>query len=354
MFSLNVDEIRSRYQELEKILTNPQSRSGKPELGKLSKEFKRLGSILQKFDVRARLERSIGDTKELVNSTDRELAELAETELAALREQLLKLDEDISRMTKGQDEDDNEERDCIIEIRAGAGGEEAALFAADLFRMYTKYVEKKNLKWEMLSSHPTGLGGFKEIIFSVEGGHSYALLKYESGVHRVQRVPETEASGRIHTSTVTVAVLPEVEEVEYHIDDKDLKIATYRASGPGGQNVNKVSSAVRITHLPTGTVVACQDERSQHRNKEKAMKILRARLLNMKKLEQEKEIALKRKEQVGTGERSEKIRTYNFPQNRLTDHRANVSVHNLEDVMNGELDKLVSLVSEKLRNHPTA
>jgi peptide chain release factor 1 len=240
-------------------------------------------------------------------------------------------------------------RNCVIEIRAGAGGEEAALFASELFRMYTKYVERKGLKWEMLSSHPTGLGGLKEVVFSVEGDSAYGLLKYESGVHRVQRVPQTEASGRIHTSTVTVAVLPEVEEVEYHIDDNDLKIDTFRASGHGGQNVNKVSSAVRITHLPTGIVVSCQDDRSQHRNREKAMKILRAKLLDMKQAAQDHKISQQRREQVGTGERSEKIRTYNFPQNRITDHRATVSVYNLEQVMGGDLDKLIAAVVDKLR-----
>ncbi len=351
MSGFNIDELRSRYQELEKILADPRSHSSKVELARLSKEFKLLSIILQRWELLQRIEGTIAETQELTRGNDQELVELAELELAELKAQQKKISDEIFQLvTKNAEGIEDADRNCIIEIRAGAGGEEAALFAAELFRMYTKYVEKRNLKWEMLSSHPTGLGGFKEIIFAVEGDSSYGLLKFESGVHRVQRVPVTEASGRIHTSTATVAVLPEVEDVEYHIEEKDLKIDTFRASGHGGQNVNKVSSAVRLTHLPTGIVVSCQDERSQHRNREKAMKILRARLLNIKKLEQEREIAQKRKEQVGTGDRSEKIRTYNFPQNRVTDHRVNVSVYNLEDVMNGDLDKLMSMVAEKLKS----
>ncbi len=348
MSILKIDEIRSRYIELEKALTDPKTLADKGEIQRRSKEFKRIGQILQKYESMQHLEKSIVETKELKKSSDKELVEMAEIELMTLEKQHTKLKEEIVRLSAGRP-DEESERNCIIEIRAGAGGEEAALFAADLFRMYTKYVERKNLKWEMLASHPTGLGGLKEVIFSVEGGNSFNLFKYESGVHRVQRIPETEAAGRKHTSTVTVAVLPEVEEVEYHIDENDLKIDTFRASGHGGQNVNKVSSAVRITHLPSNIVVTCQDERSQHRNREKAMKILRAKLLDIKRREQEREISQQRKEQVGTGDRSEKIRTYNFPQNRVTDHRAEISLYNLEDILDGDLDKLIRGVTEKLK-----
>ncbi len=353
MSTFKLEEFHLRRKELERLLVDPKILADRLELQKLSKEFKRLSRILDQAELIKKLERSITETQELVKADDRELAELAENELAALQQQHDRARDGLIRLTEGGDEDESE-RNCIMEIRAGAGGEEAALFAADLFRMYTKYVEKRNFKWELLSSHPTGLGGLKEVILFIEGSGSYSLFKYESGVHRVQRIPATEASGRIHTSTVTVAVLPEVEDVDYHIEEKDLKIDTFRAGGHGGQNVNKVSSAVRITHLPSGIVVNCQDERSQHRNRDKAMKALRAKLLDIKKREQEREISQQRREQVGSGERSEKIRTYNFPQNRVTDHRVNVSIHNLEDMMDGNLDKLISSVVEKLRQAKTA
>ncbi len=235
----------------------------------------------------------------------------------------------------------------IMEIRAGTGGEEAALFARDLFRMYTKFAEKKGWKIEIMNSHPTGLGGFKEIVFAVEGKDAWDNLKYESGVHRVQRIPVTESGGRIHTSTATVAVLPEVGEVEVKIKPEDLKIQFFRASGPGGQHVNVTDSAVRIIHLPTGITVSCQDERSQHKNRERALRILKAKLLDLERRKKEKEIALKRKSQIKTGERSEKIRTYNFPQNRVTDHRANVSFHRLREILDGDLEEVIEKVKEK-------
>ncbi|MFN3699662.1 MAG: peptide chain release factor 1, partial [Dictyoglomus sp.] len=245
--------------------------------------------------------------------------------------------------------DPNDEKNIIMEIRAGTGGEEAALFAADLFRMYLGYAQKKGWKVEIVSSNPTGLGGYKEIIFIVEGKGAYSRLKFESGVHRVQRVPITESSGRIHTSTATVAVLPEMEEIEIEIDPKDLKIETFRSGGAGGQHVNKTESGVRITHIPSGIVVQCQDERSQHQNREKAMKVLRARLYEYYQREKENEIASQRRAQVGTGERSEKIRTYNFPQRRVTDHRINYSSFQLEEVLAGELDEFIDrlILAEK-------
>ncbi len=348
MSTLNIDEFRKRHQELEKALADPEVLASKLKVKELLKEFNHLDEIIRKYELIKKLEQLIVDTIELKKSNEKEIAELAEAELVDLNSKLSRAKEELTRLVEGK-KDDERERNCIIEIRAGAGGEEAALFAADLFRMYTKFIEKKNLRWEILSSNPTDLGGFKEIIFLVEGDNAYNIFKFESGVHRVQRIPVTEASGRLHTSTATVAVLPEVKDVEYHIDEKDLKIDTFRASGHGGQNVNKVSSAVRITHLPTGLVVSCQDERSQHRNREKAMKVLRAKLLDQKKREQEQKISHQRKEQVGTGERSEKIRTYNFPQNRVTDHRVNVSFYNLEEIIDGDLDKLFTEVAQKLK-----
>ncbi|MEO0142102.1 MAG: peptide chain release factor 1 [candidate division WOR-3 bacterium] len=317
----------------DKILKNPN------EYARLSRQFKKTQQILQKYEAYERILKEIRDTEEILKQPNPELRELAEMELANLKKKLDEIEFQIYQLSNPRY--DEYQKNCIIEIRAGAGGDEATLFAADLFRMYVKYLEKKGLKYEVLSSHPSEIGGYKEIIFQVSGDSAYGTFRFESGVHRVQRIPTTEASGRIHTSTVTIAVLPEIEESQISISPDDLKIDTFRAGGHGGQNVNKVSSAVRITHLPTGIVVTCQDERSQYQNREKAMRILRARLAAIESAKKEEEISRKRRNQIGTGERSEKIRTYNFPQNRVTDHRAGITLYNLQNIMDGELDHLI-------------
>jgi peptide chain release factor 1 len=275
-----------------------------------------------------------------LEEADPEIRELAKAELPALRERLESLEDELKRLLVPRDPNDT--RNVILEIRGGTGGEEASLFAAELFRMYSRYAEEHGWRVEMMSANPTGLGGFKEVIALIEGRGVYSRLKFEGGVHRVQRVPETEGSGRIHTSTVTVAVLAEADEVDVHIDEvKDLRIDVYRSSGPGGQSVNTTDSAVRITHLPTGLVVACQDEKSQHKNKAKGLKILRARLLERAQAEQQAEVAQNRRSMVGTGERSERIRTYNFPQGRVTDHRINLTLYSLDRVMEGEIEPII-------------
>jgi peptide chain release factor 1 len=263
---------------------------------------------------------------------------LEEEELEALGEKKSALERELESLLAPKEEDN---RNVIMEIRAGTGGEESSLFVADLFKMYGKYIQSKGWKLEVMNSHPTGVGGFKEIIFAVEGKNAYLNLKHEKGVHRVQRVPQTESSGRIHTSAATVAVLPEAEEVDVEINPNDLRIDVFRSSGPGGQSVNTTDSAVRITHLPTGIVVTCQDEKSQHKNKAKALRVLRARLLNLAKQEQDEKIAKERRMQIGSGDRSEKVRTYNFPQNRVTDHRSGLTLYKLENVLNGELDEII-------------
>jgi peptide chain release factor 1 len=281
----------------------------------------------------------------LLKGGDAELKELAEEELLTLREKKSALEKELKLLLLPKDP--NDEKNILLEIRAGAGGDEAALFAAELFRMYSRYAELHNWRLEILSINHTGLNGLKEVIALIEGQGAYSRLKYESGVHRVQRVPETEAGGRIHTSTATVAVLPEAEEVEIEINNDELRIDTFRAGGHGGQSVNKLETAVRITHLPTGLAVSCQDEKSQHKNKQKALKILRSRLLDIKVQEQQSQIANDRKSQVGTGDRSEKIRTYNFPQNRVTDHRVGLTLHKLGQIMEGDLQEMI----DHLTNH---
>lgn len=329
----------TRKQEIEKMLADPKILSDSTQTQSLSKEYKDIASLIQAFEAYKANERAIQDTKELTASDDVEIKEMAEHELKKLEKQREKLRHSITYYLVPKDP--SWESTCIVEIRAAAGGEESAIFAADLFRMYTKYIEKKNLKYEVLSSRPSDLKGLKEIIFSVEGESAFRYFRFESGVHRVQRVPVTEASGRLHTSTVTVAVLPEPTEIELKIDPQDLKIDVFRASGHGGQHVNVTDSAVRITHIPTGVTVSCQDERSQLKNKVRAMKILRARILEIKKEEEQKRLGERRRSQIGTGERSEKIRTYNYPQNRVTDHRINLSVHNLTEILEGELDLVI-------------
>ena len=335
-----LEDVERRYNELEGSLTDPAIIGNRKEYARLSKERSDLEDLVQRYRDWKRLSAEIEGHKALLEEADAEIRELAKTELPGMRERLGTLEEDLKRLLLPRDP--NDERNVILEIRAGTGGEEASLFAAELYRMYTRYAEQQGWRTEMMSASPTGLGGFKEVIVLIEGRGAYSRLKYEGGVHRVQRVPVTEASGRIHTSTVTVAVLPEADDVDVHIDEvKDLRIDVFRSSGPGGQSVNTTDSAVRITHLPTGLVVACQDEKSQHKNKAKGLKILRARLLERAQAEQQAEVAESRRSMVGTGERSERIRTYNFPQGRVTDHRINLTLYSLDRVIEGNIEPLI-------------
>jgi peptide chain release factor 1 len=334
-----LQEIEERYEELSRKLADPSVLQDPTTFQRHAKAHAALHPLVEKYRAYQRLMREQDEATALLEeATDPELRALADGELRALKGQREALEREIQELLLPKDPTD--ERGVIMEIRAGAGGNEAALFAADLLRMYTRYAEAARFKVEMLSAHPTGIGGMKEAILAIEGKGAFRRLRHESGVHRVQRVPATEASGRIHTSTVTVAVLPEAEEVDVQIDPKDLQIDVFRASGAGGQHVNVTDSAVRITHIPTGLVVSCQDERSQHKNKAKALKVLRARLLEQARAEQEREIADTRRQQVGTGDRSERIRTYNFPQGRVTDHRIGLTLHNLPGVLDGNLDEL--------------
>jgi peptide chain release factor 1 len=332
-------EVEKRYVELEDLMLDPQLLNQQKEYSRLAKERAELEEIVSVFREWRKVEQGIQDNRELLEEKDEALRELAKEELASLRQRKDELEYQLKLLILPKDPNDT--KNVILEIRAGTGGEEAALFAGDLFRMYTRYAESRRWRVEMMSSNPTGLGGYKEIIVNIEGQGAYSRLKFEGGVHRVQRVPVTEGSGRIHTSAVTVAVLPEADEVEIAIDPKDLRVDVFRSSGPGGQSVNTTDSAVRITHIPTGIVVSCQDEKSQHKNRAKGMKILRARLLERKQEEQRSEIAATRKLMVGSGDRSERIRTYNFPQGRLTDHRINLTLYKLDRVMEGELDDVV-------------
>ncbi len=336
-----LEAISRRYQELGQWLAEPEVFTDPDRVQRYAKERATLTEVVGRYNAWRRLQRTIEETEPLAREgeTDAELQRLAAQELEQLRRQQAGLEAELTALLLPKDPRD--QKNVLIEIRAGTGGEEAALFAAELMRMYTKYAEPRKWRVELMSSSPTGLGGFKEVVISVEGRGVFSRLKFESGVHRVQRVPETEASGRIHTSTVTVAVLPEVEEVELQIDPNELRVDTYCASGPGGQGVNTTHSAVRITHLPTGVVVTCQDERSQIKNKAKAMRVLRARLLETAQATQDAEIAKDRRMQIGSGDRSEKIRTYNFPQNRMTDHRIGMTLRRLAEVMDGDLDELL-------------
>ncbi len=330
-----------RYEEINHKLSDPSVIANQDEYRKLMKEHSDLGEIVEKYREYKKVKKDIDDAREILQDkqADQEFREMVQMELKDCEEQIEGIEKDLKILLVPKDP--NDDRSVIVEIRGGAGGEEAALFAAVLFRMYTRYAERKRWKVEMLDSNPTELGGFKEVVFAIEARGAYSRLKFESGVHRVQRVPSTEASGRIHTSTITVAVLAEVDDVEVDINPTDLQIDTYRAGGAGGQHINKTESAIRITHMPTGIVVTCQDERSQHKNKDKAMKVLRSKLYEMAQEQQNSEVAQARRSQVGTGDRSERIRTYNYPQGRVTDHRIGLTLYKLNEIVDGDIDEVI-------------
>ena len=333
--------IEERYEEINRRLMDPNVVSDQNAYRDLMKEYKNLTPIVEKFRAYKKAAGDLEEARSLLDGggLDHDFKELLEEEYASAKASMETLAEEIKILLLPRDP--NDDKNVILEIRGGAGGEEAALFVNSLYRMYTMYAEARGWKTEVVYANPTELGGYKEISFSISGDGAYSRLKYESGVHRVQRVPETETQGRIHTSTVTVAVLPEAEEVEFEINPTDLQIDTFRSSGAGGQHINKTESAIRITHIPTGVVVECQDERSQIKNKEKAMKVLRSRLYDAKVREQNAAIAAERKRQVGTGDRSERIRTYNYPQGRVTDHRIGLSLYSLDAFLNGDLDEMI-------------
>ncbi len=336
-----LENVEEKYRRLTLSLSDPALVSNPQKIKEIAKERAELEPLIRKYEELKRVRKQIRDSEGLLaaKDTEAEIRSLAETELAELRTREKKVEDELKILLLPKDPHD--ERNVILEIRAGAGGDESSLFAQDLFRMYSRYAESRGWQLEVLGTSLSPIGGFKEIIAGIRGKNVYSSLKHESGVHRVQRVPRTEASGRIHTSTVTVAVLPEADEVDVKLDPKDLRIEAFGASGPGGQNVNRNYTAIRVTHLPSGLVVSCQDEKSQHRNKEKALRILRSRLMDIATRERDEKIARSRKSQVGTGERSEKIRTYNFPQSRVTDHRINLTTHNLQAVMDGELGEII-------------
>lgn len=336
--------VEARYEDVSAKLADSAVINDPEQLKKLMKEHKSLSPVVEKYREYISVKKNCEEAKALLDSSgsDKELRELAEEECLDCKERLEVLSDELRVLLLPKDP--NDDRNVIVEIRGGAGGEEAALFAGVLTRMYTMYAESKRWRIEMIGANETELGGYKEVSFMVEGEGAYSRLKYESGVHRVQRVPETESQGRIQTSTVTVAVLPEAEEVEFEINPADLQIDTYRSGGAGGQHVNKTESAIRITHLPTGVVVECQDERSQYKNKEKAMKVLRSRLYERMIQEQTDAIASDRRAQVGTGDRSERIRTYNYPQGRVTDHRIGLTLYKLDSILNGNLDELIDAI----------
>lgn len=338
----NLADIDEKLMGLEHQLSDASLMSDQKKYQQVAREHSHVSKLNKLYQEYLAVGKDIAGNKELLEDeeTDSELTELAELELEELTAKIKNIEEAIQVLLLPKDP--NDEKNTLLEIRAGTGGDEAALFVADLFRMYSRYAENNNWKVEVMSSNPIGIGGFKEIIALISGDSVYSRLKYESGVHRVQRVPETETQGRIHTSAVTVAIIPEAEEVELHIEPNELKFDVYRAQGPGGQSVNTTDSAVRITHLPTGLVVTCQDEKSQHKNKAKALQVMRARLLDKIQQEQHDKISEDRKSQVGTGDRSERIRTYNFPQGRLTDHRINLTLYKLEQVLSGMLDDVIT------------
>jgi len=337
--------IKEKYQKLTQSLSDPALISNPHKIKEIAKERAELEPIVKKYDDYLKIKKDIQESEEILADplSETDLKKLAEAELRTLLEKEEKIKKELKILLLPKDP--NDEKNVFLEIRAGAGGDEASLFAQDLYRMYARFAEKKGWKLEVMSTSFSPIGGLKEIIVNIRGQRVYSQLKYESGVHRVQRVPQTEASGRIHTSTVTVAVLPEADEVEVKLDPKDLRIEAFGASGPGGQNVNRNYTAVRVTHKPSSLVVSCQDEKSQHRNKEKALRILRSRLLDIAQREQQQQIAQNRRSQVGSGERSEKIRTYNFPQSRVTDHRLNLTLHKLDSILDGNLEELIEALT---------
>ncbi len=348
-------EVKRRYEEINQLLMDPTVINDNTRYRNLMKEYKNLTPLIEKFDQYTRAKENFDEAVMMLDEggLEPEFKEMVQMQYDESKEQIEQYSQELKILLLPKDE--NDDRNVIIEIRGGAGGEEAALFAYNLYRMYNMYADSKGWKTEILSLNETELGGFKEVSFSIEGESVYSRFKFESGVHRVQRVPDTETQGRIHTSTVTVAVMLEVDDVEIDINPADLKIDTFRSSGAGGQHVNKTSSAIRVTHLPTGLVVECQDERSQHKNRDKALKVLRSRLYDIEKQKQDAEVAQERKSQVGTGDRSERIRTYNYPQGRLTDHRIGLTIYRLEQVLNGDLDEVIDALvtadqAEKLKS----
>ncbi len=341
-------EIENKYEELSSRLSDPSVINDRDKYQKYTKSYSDLGFIVSKYREYQKILSDLSDAKEMLNTEyDPEMKKFAKDEITRLQENEHELMDQLKLLLVPKDP--NDEKNVVLEIRAGTGGDEATLFAQEIFRMYSRFAEIKGWKIEILEANITGVGGFKEVIAMIEGNGVYSELKYESGVHRVQRVPATEASGRVHTSAVTVAVLPEAEEVDVDIDEADLRIDRFCSSGPGGQSVNTTMSAIRITHLPTGLVVSCQDEKSQHKNKAQALRVLRSRLLDLKIQEQHDERAANRKQQVGSGDRSQKIRTYNFPQNRVTDHRIGLTLHKLDTIMEGQLKELVESLNAYFR-----
>jgi peptide chain release factor 1 len=337
-----LSEIQEKFRDIEKRLSRPDIVQKQEEYVRLTKERSALEPLVGLIGIYKDVLANIDEAEKMLHSSDEEMRELAEEELGSSRDRARELEDEIKLLLLPGDP--NDEKNTIMEIRAGTGGDEAALFAGDLYGMYTRYAEKNGWKYEIIDASPTGLGGYKEIIFMIRGDKVYSRLKFESGGHRVQRVPETESGGRIHTSAATVAVLPEAEEVEVEIDPGDIIVDVYRASGAGGQHVNTTESAVRITHKPTGLVVMCQDEKSQHKNRAKAMKVLLARLFDLKLREQEDELSSTRRSLVGSGDRSERIRTYNFPQNRVTDHRINYTTYHLQEILHGDMDEIIDKI----------
>ncbi len=349
MFSSRLNDLEERFVELDRRLSDPEIIRLQEEYQKIAKERSDLAPIVQAFRRYRQVDRELAESQGLLkDEADEELKAMAREEIQSLKEEAARLEDELRLLLLPKDPID--EKNVILEIRAGTGGEEAGLFAADLFRMYSRLAERRGWKVEILSHSPTGIGGLKEIIASISGERVYSRLKYESGVHRVQRVPVTESQGRIHTSAVTVAILPEAEELDVQINPEELRVDVFRSSGPGGQSVNTTDSAVRITHVPTGLVVICQDEKSQHKNKAKALKVLRSRLFDMRQQEQQQQIAQERRSQVGTGDRSERIRTYNFPQGRITDHRVGLTLYRLENILDGDLDEFLQALTTHFRS----